>query len=202
MARRFAGGTLVIATHNKGKLVEMEDLLRPFGITAVSAGQLNLPEPEETGTTFEANAELKARAAVEASGLPALADDSGIVIAGLGGAPGIYSARWAVNKEFGPAMDRVERELGDNRDRSAYFVAVLALAWPDGYMETFRGEIHGSVIFPGRGTRGFGYDPIFLPAGETQTFGELDSEARMRVSHRTIAFRQLAAACFGDATPA
>ncbi len=196
MARRFAGGTLVIATHNKGKLVEMEDLLRPFGITAVSAGQLNLPEPEETGTTFEANAELKARAAVEASGLPALADDSGIVIAGIGGQPGIYSARWAVNKEFGPAMDRVERELGNNPDRSAYFVAVLALAWPDGHMETFRGEIHGRVIFPGRGMRGFGYDPIFLPAGETQTFGELDSETRMRVSHRTIAFRQLAAACF------
>jgi XTP/dITP diphosphohydrolase len=196
MARRFAGGTLVIATHNKGKLVEMEDLLRPFGIKAVSAGSLDLPEPEETGTTFEANAELKARAAVEASGLPSLADDSGLVVAGLDGAPGIYSARWAVDKDFGPAMTRVERELGHNPDRSAYFVAVLALAWPDGHMETFRGEVHGSVIFPGRGTRGFGYDPIFLPAGETQSFGELDSEARMRVSHRTIAFRQLAAACF------
>jgi XTP/dITP diphosphohydrolase len=195
MARRLTGGKLVIATHNAGKLLEMADLLRSFAIAAVSAGALGLAEPEETGTTFEANAALKARAATAASGLPALADDSGLVVAGLGGAPGIYSARWAVNKDFAPAMTRVERELGDNPDRRAYFVAVLALAWPDGHLESFRGEVHGSVVFPPRGTRGFGYDPIFLPAGAAETFGELDGVARMRISHRTIAFRQLAAAC-------
>jgi len=195
MARRLEPGKLVIATHNAGKLVEMADLLRPYAIDAVSAGALGLPEPEETGTTFEANAELKARAATAASGLPALADDSGLVVAGLGGAPGIYSARWSVNKDFGPAMARVERELGDNPDRRAYFVAVLALAWPDGHLEHFRGEMHGSVVFPPRGTLGFGYDPIFLPAGANQTFGELDSVTRMSVSHRTVAFRQLAAVC-------
>lgn len=202
MARRLvAGGKLLIATHNNGKLVEMADLLRPYGLEAVSAGALGLDEPEETGSTFEENAALKARAATEASGLPALADDSGLVVAGLGGAPGIYSARWAVNKDFAPAMARVERELGDNPDRRAYFVAVLALAWPDGQLESFRGEVHGSVVFPPRGTRGFGYDPIFLPAGATETFGELDSEARMRVSHRTVAFRQLAAACLPAPVP-
>lgn len=202
MARRLvAGGRLVIATHNNGKLVEMADLLRPYRLEAVSAGALGLAEPEETGSTFEENAALKARAATEASGLPALADDSGLVVAGLGGAPGIYSARWAVNKDFAPAMARVERELGDNPERRAYFVAVLALAWPDGHLESFRGEVHGSVVFPPRGTRGFGYDPIFLPAGATETFGELDSEARMRVSHRTVAFRQLAAACLPAPVP-
>jgi XTP/dITP diphosphohydrolase len=201
MARRLSSGKLVLATHNSGKLVEMADLLRPYAIEAVSAGSLYLAEPEETGSTFEDNAALKARAATEASGLPALADDSGLVVAGLGGAPGIYSARWAVNKDFAPAMARVERELGDNPDRRAYFVAVLALAWPDGHLESFRGEVHGTVVFPPRGTRGFGYDPIFLPAGASQTFGELDSDARMRVSHRTVAFRQLAAACLPAPAP-
>jgi XTP/dITP diphosphohydrolase len=200
MARRLSG-KLVIATHNNGKLIEMADLLRPYAIEAVSAGALGLAEPEETGTTFEANAALKARAATAASGLPALADDSGLVVLGLGGAPGIYSARWSVNKDFAPAMARVERKLGDNPDRRAYFVAVLALAWPDGHLESFRGEVHGSVVFPPRGTRGFGYDPIFLPAGATQTFGELDGEARMRGSHRTVAFRQLAAACLPASAP-
>lgn len=196
MARRLsAGGKLVIATHNNGKLVEMADLLRPYGLEAVSAGALGLPEPQETGTTFEENAAIKAHAAAHASGLPALADDSGLVVAGLGGAPGIYSARWAVNKDFAPAMARVERELGANPDRRAYFVAVLALAWPDGHLESFRGEVHGSVTFPPRGRLGFGYDPIFLPEGMNETFGELDGERRMRISHRTVAFRQLAEAC-------
>jgi XTP/dITP diphosphohydrolase len=196
MARRLlAGSKLVIATHNNGKLVEMADLLRPYGLEAVSASALGLPEPDETGLSFEENAAIKAHAAAAASKLPALADDSGLVVAGLGGAPGIYSARWAVMKDFAPAMARVERELGNNPDRHAYFVAVLALAWPDGQLETFRGEVHGSVTFPPRGTLGFGYDPIFLPQGMSETFGELDGERRMRVSHRTVAFRQLAAAC-------
>lgn len=197
MARRFAGGTLVIATHNQGKLAEMQGLLRPYAIEAVSAGALGLPEPDETGASFEENAALKALAAAKASGRPALADDSGLVVAALNGEPGIYSARWAdEHKDFGPAMARVERELQGKSDRRAYFVAVLALAWPDEHRESFRGEVHGSVIFPPRGTRGFGYDPIFLPEGETRTFGELGPEARMRVSHRTVAFRKLAAACF------
>ena len=187
----------MIATHNRGKLAEMQDLLRPYDIAAVSAGDLNLPEPEETGAIFEENAQLKARAAARASGLPALADDSGLVVPALDGAPGIYSARWAgAGKDFMPAMQRVERELHGKTDRRAYFVAVLSLAWPDGYSENFRGEVHGSVVFPPRGTRGFGYDPIFLPEGKTQTFGELDPAARMALSHRTVAFRQLAAACF------
>jgi len=141
--------------------------------------------------------ELKARTAAIASGLPALADDSGLVVPALGGAPGIYSARWAdAAKNFAPAMARVERELSGKSDRRAYFVAVLSLAWPDGHVESFRGEVHGSVVFPPRGTRGFGYDPIFLPEGKTQTFGELDPATRMAVSHRTVAFRKLAAACF------
>jgi XTP/dITP diphosphohydrolase len=196
MARRLvAGSRLVIATHNNGKLVEMADLLRPYGLEAISAGARGLPEPAETGNTFEENAAIKAHAAANASGLPALADDSGLVVSGLGGAPGIYSARWAVNKDFAPAMARVERELANNPDRRAYFVAVLALAWPDGHLENFRGEVHGSVTFPPRGTLGFGYDPIFLPEGMTETFGVLDSARRMRISHRTVAFRQLAEAC-------
>jgi XTP/dITP diphosphohydrolase len=196
MARRLvAGGKLVIATHNNDKLVEMADLLRPYGLEAVSAGALGLPEPEENGSTFEENAAIKAHAASSASALPALADDSGLAVAGLSGAPGIYSARWAVDKDFAPAMARVERELGANPDRRAHFVAVLALAWPDGHRESFRGEVHGSVTFPPRGRLGFGYDPIFLPDGMSETFGELDSERRMRISHRTVAFRQLAEAC-------
>ncbi len=200
MARRFAGGRLVIATHNRGKLAEMEALLSPYGVDAVSAGALNLPEPEETGASFEENAELKARAATAASGLPALADDSGLVVPALNGAPGIYSARWAGEaKDFAPAMARVERELDGKADRRAYFVAVLALSWPDGHLETFRGEAHGSVVFPPRGTRGFGYDPIFLPEGQRETFGELDPAVRQRVSHRTMAFRALVAACLGGA---
>jgi XTP/dITP diphosphohydrolase len=197
MARRFAGGTLVIATHNRGKLAEMETLLRPYDVAAISAGSLGLPEPEETGASFEANAELKARAAAESSRHPALADDSGLVVPALDGAPGIYSARWAgETKDFGAAMVRVERELQGKSDRRAYFVAVLVLAWPDGHIEVARGEVHGSVVFPPRGTRGFGYDPIFLPEGQKETFGELDPLIRERVSHRSVAFRQIAAACF------
>lgn len=201
MARRFAGGTLVIATHNRGKLAEMETLLRPYDVAAISAGSLGLPEPEETGASFEANAELKARAAAEASRHPALADDSGLVVPALSGAPGIYSARWAgETKDFGAAMARVERELQGKSDRRAYFVAVLVLAWPDGHIEIARGEVHGSVVFPPRGTRGFGYDPIFLPEGQKETFGELDPLIRERVSHRSMAFRQIAAACFTSPT--
>jgi XTP/dITP diphosphohydrolase len=199
MARRLAGGRLVIATHNAGKLLEIGDLLKPFGIHVVGAGALGLPEPEETGTSFEANAELKARAAT-ASGLPALADDSGLEVAALDGAPGIYSARWAgPRRDFGHAMALVEERLAGERDRRARFIAVLTLAWPDGHVETFRGQVAGHLVFPPRGTRGFGYDPIFLPEGGDLTFGEMDPDAKHRISHRAMAFAKLAAACLPPA---
>jgi XTP/dITP diphosphohydrolase len=196
MPRRFSGGRLVIASHNHGKVQEIAALLEPFAVGTVSAGSLGLPEPEETGDSFEANAGLKAHAAAAASGLPALADDSGLVVPALGGAPGIYSARWAgSNKDFAAAMARVERELG-NRDRSALFVAVLALTWPDGHLEAFRGEVRGRLVWPPRGERGFGYDPMFVPNGGSLTFGEMDPVDKHKISHRARAFAKLAAACF------
>ena len=196
MARRFAGRRLVIATHNQGKLAEMAALLAPYGVEAVSAGALGLPEPEETGASFEANAALKARAAAAASGLPALADDSGLVVPALDGAPGIHSARWAgPERDFARAMALVEERLAGSRDRRAAFVAVLALAWPDGQVELFRGEVQGTLVFPPRGGRGFGYDPIFVPEGGRESFGEMDPAAKHAISHRAVAFRKLAAAC-------
>ncbi len=171
-------------------------MLAPFAIGAVSAGTLGLPEPEETGDSFEANAALKAAAAASASRLPALADDSGLVVPALGGDPGIFSARWAgPAKDFRPAMARVHRELGD-RDRSAVFVAVLALAWPDGDSELFRGEAAGHLVWPPRGEHGFGYDPIFVPDGRTLTFGEMEPAEKHQVSHRARAFAKLVAGCF------
>lgn len=199
MPRRFTGDRLVIASHNQGKVDEISGLLEPFAIAAVSAASLDIPEPEETGDSFEANAALKARAAAEASGLPALADDSGLVVPALGGAPGIYSSRWAGGaKDFRSAMERVHRELGD-RDRSARFVAVLALAWPDGGAELFRGEAAGTLLWPPRGERGFGYDPIFVPNGGIETFGEMEPAAKHKISHRARAFAKLAAACLQPA---
>jgi len=196
-ARRFREPRLVIATHNGGKLAEIDDLLRPFRIEIVGAGTLGLPEPEETGDSFEANATLKGHAAAEASGLPALADDSGLVIPALGGEPGIYSARWAgPRRDFSLAMRTVEDRLRGKVDRRAYFVAALALAWPDGHAEVFRGEAHGVLIWPPRGDKGFGYDPMFQPDGDTRTFGEIDPTEKHRISHRADAFRKLVAACF------
>lgn len=189
------GDRLVLATHNPGKVNEIAALLAPYGLATVGAGGLGLPEPDETGDTFEANAELKAQAAAEGSGLAALADDSGLVVPALGGAPGIYSARWAgPTKDFRVAITRVERELGQ-QDRHAHFVAVLALAWPDGGTATFRGEVHGHLTFPPRGTRGFGYDPIFVPEGYEETFGEMDPELKHRISHRARAFEKLVSGC-------
>ena len=196
MSRRFAGGRLVIASHNPGKVVEMTALLAPYRIQTVSAVELGLAEPEETGSTFEANAALKAHTATQTAGLPALADDSGLVVPALDGAPGIYSARWAgPNKNFAAAMARVQRELGD-KDRSATFVSVLALAWPDGEEALFRGEVHGQLSWPPRGDKGFGYDPIFTPEDGELTFGELDAAAKDAVSHRARAFAKLKAALF------
>lgn len=195
--RSFTGDRLVIATHNAGKLREIAALLAPFGVTVLSAAQLGLPELEETGATFEANAALKAHAAAGAANLPALADDSGLIVPALGGDPGIYSARWAgPGKDFAVAMRRVEDALVGRSDRRAHFVAALALAWPDGHCESFRGEVHGTLVWPPRGALGFGYDPIFLPGGRDLTFGEMDQGKKHRISHRAAAFRQLVAACF------
>ena len=196
MPRSFLYDRLVIASHNPGKVDEIAALVAPFDTAIVAAASLGIPEPEETGNTFEANAALKARAAVEAAGLPALADDSGLVVPALGGAPGIYSARWAgPAKNFRVAMERVNRELGDG-DRSASFVAVLALAWPDGHVEVFRGEVSGTLTWPPRGDRGFGYDPMFIPVGGALTFGELDPAEKHRISHRARAFAKLVEGCF------
>jgi XTP/dITP diphosphohydrolase len=198
-ARRFAGGDLVLATHNQGKLAEIAALLEPLGAKLISAGAVGLPEPEETGTTFIANAELKAKAAATASGKPALADDSGLAVRGLGGAPGIYSARWAgETKDFAAAMARVERELkaaGTSEDAAA-FICALSLAWPDGDCVSVEGRIDGRLVFPPRGSKGFGYDPIFVPDGYPLSFGELDQAVKHRISHRAQAFRLLAEACF------
>jgi XTP/dITP diphosphohydrolase len=191
MHQPFTSDRLVIASHNPGKIEEIAALLAPFAVETIAARSLGIPEPEETGDSFEANAALKARAAAEASGLLALADDSGLVVPALGGAPGIYSARWAgPAKDFRVAMERVHRELGD-KDRSARFVAVLALAWPGRNTELFRGEIEGSLTWPPRGDRGFGYDPMFIPLGGNLTFGEIDPEEKHRISHRARAFAKL-----------
>ena len=197
MARRFSAGRLVIASHNPGKVQEIGDLLAAFPVDIVSAGSLGLAEPEETGLTFRANAELKARAAALSSGEPALADDSGLADDALNGAPGIYSARWAgPKKDFMAAMRRVEDELTGKADRSAHFVCALALCWPDGHCEIFEGTVAGTLAWPPRGAAGFGYDPMFLPAGGMATFGEMDPAAKHAISHRADAFRQLVAACF------
>ena len=194
--RRFAGDRLVIATHNPGKLREIAELLGSWVPVIQSAGELGLPEPEETGDTFVANAELKARAAA-AAGHIALADDSGLAVSALGGDPGIYSARWAgPGKDFAAAMRRVEDGLAGKADRSAHFVCALSLAWPDGHVETVEGRCDGTLVWPPRGDRGFGYDPIFVPNGFDITFGEMDPAAKHAMSHRADAFRQLVERCF------
>jgi XTP/dITP diphosphohydrolase len=206
-AHRRLAGPLVAATHNAGKLREFRDLLDPYRIEVRSAGNLSLPEPEETGDTFEANARLKALAAARAAGLPALADDSGLCVEALGGAPGIYSARWAGgSKDFSTAMARVERELlsvNAPRPWRAHFISALALAWPDDHVEYFEGRVDGRLVLPPRGTNGFGYDPIFLPDGHSRGFGEMTAEEKhgvpadgsLALSHRARAFQLLARAC-------
>jgi XTP/dITP diphosphohydrolase len=191
---------LVIASHNPGKLREIDDLLRPFGIETVGAAALGLAEPEETGTTFVENAALKAHAAARVARLPALSDDSGLAVAALDGAPGIYSARWAgPNKDFSLAMQKVEEALKGKSDRRAAFVAALALAWPDGACEVFEGRVDGTLVWPPRGAKGFGYDPIFVPDGHTITFGEMDPAKKHTMSHRARAFAKLIAAWGGEA---
>ena len=193
---------LVIATHNAGKLREIQDLLAPLGIACVGAAELGLPEPEEIGNTFVDNAELKAREAADLSGLPALADDSGLSVDALHGLPGIFSARWAEddegNRDFGRAMERVWQEVeaaGPDVGRDALFTCALALAWPDnGEAESFEGKVYGTLVWPPRGDRGFGYDPIFVPNGHDRTFGEFDPAEKHAISHRAEAFRKLVAA--------
>lgn len=200
-------GKLVIATHNAGKLKEISALLAPFGVECVSAGELGLPEPAETGTTFVENALIKARAAAEGSGLPALADDSGLCVTALDGRPGVYTADWAERQWFeGPkgrdwymAMGKVEgllAEQGANVDRSCWFACVLALAWPGGQSEVYEGRANGTLTWPPRGTLGFGYDPVFVPSGATRTFAEIDPAEKHRISHRADAFAKLVAGQF------
>jgi len=193
---------LVIATHNPGKLREIQELLAPLGIDCVGAAELGLPEPEEIGNTFIDNADLKAREAADLSGLPALADDSGLAVDALHGLPGIFSARWAEdadgNRDFSRAMERVWREVeaaGPEAGRDAHFACALSLAWPDdGQVKSFEGRVDGTLTWPPRGQQGFGYDPMFLPAGYDQTFGEIDPEIKHRISHRANAFRRLVSA--------
>jgi XTP/dITP diphosphohydrolase len=203
-------GRLVIATHNPGKLTEMRDLLQPYGIDAVSAGELGLGEPEETGTSFRANARIKAKAAAATSGLPAFADDSGLTVDALGGEPGIYSARWAgADKDFQHAMQTVEHKLRErgattSERRGAHFVSALCVAWTDGHVEEFEASVDGTLVFPPRGEKGFGYDPMFLPDGFERTFGEMSSIEKhglpplgKGLSHRARAFVKLAERCLG-----
>lgn len=192
---------LVIATHNPGKLREIRALLLPLGIECVGAEELDLPEPEETGVTFVDNAELKARQAADLSGLPALADDSGLAVDALQGSPGIYSARWAEDgdgaRDFGRAMDKVWRAVeatGPDAGHDAHFVCVLSLAWPDGAVDSFEGRCDGRLVWPPRGDRGFGYDPMFIKRGMRETFGEIDPDEKHRISHRADAFAKLVAA--------
>ena len=198
MARRFTEPLLVIASHNAGKVREIGELLAPHGAKVVSAGELGLAEPEETGASFVANAELKARAAAMSAHLPALADDSGLAVDALGGDPGIFSARWAgPTKDFTQAMSLVHRKMGGSAERGGRFICALALAWPDGHCETFEGVVEGEMVWPPRGENGFGYDPIFQPRGYSITFGEMSPEAKHAISHRADAFRKLVGACFG-----
>jgi len=207
-SHRLVAGRLVIATHNAGKLAEMRHLLAPYGIDAISAGELRLKEPDETGMTFRDNARIKAEAAAKASGLAAFADDSGLVVDALDGAPGIHSARWAgPERDFRRAMTTIEEKLGErgadtSERRKAHFVSALCLAWPDGHVEEFEARIDGTLVWPPRGDQGFGYDPMFLPDGYDRTFGEMDSEEKhglpprgKGLSHRARAFLKLAEAC-------
>lgn len=203
MTRKFTGDRLLIATHNKGKLEEMEHLLAPFGVAVVGAGELDLPEPEETETTFVGNARIKAHAAAKATGLPALSDDSGITIDALDGAPGVHTADWAETgsgRDFLMAMTRAHEELEARNaahPRTAQFRCTLVLAWPDRHDEVFEGVAPGHLVWPIRGVDGFGYDPMFVPDGYEQTFGEMDRWEKNKISHRADAVAKFVQGCFG-----
>lgn len=203
MTRRFAGDKLVIASHNAGKIREIAALLAPFGVEVISAGDLGLEEPEETEDTFAGNARIKAHFAAQHSGLPALSDDSGIMVDALDGEPGVYTADWAETpngRDFAQAMTKVWTELEERKapePRTARFNATLCLAWPDGHDEIFEGQVEGRVVWPMRGENGFGFDPMFRPDGKTQTFGEMDPAEKHAMSHRAVAFAKLVEGCFG-----
>ncbi len=200
MRRLSPGARLVLATHNPGKVRELAEMLRPHGVEVLSAGTLGLPEPVEDAPDFVGNAQLKALAAARGSGLPSLADDSGFSAAALGGAPGVLSARWAgPSKDFDAAMARVHREMAGD-DRRAWFTCALSLAWPDGATATFLGRVEGTVAWPPRGGQGFGYDPIFVPRGRSETYGEMDPAQKHATSHRARAMAQLRLSCFEPAT--
>jgi len=197
--RRFTGRALVVASHNDGKVREIRGLLAPYQIDVTSAGALDLPEPAETGATFAENARLKALSAAVLSGLPALADDSGLCVPALDGAPGIHSARWAgVDKNFTAAMEKLHGAVKaqGTPETKAFFWCALCLGWPDGHGEIFEGQVHGVLVWPPRGGLGFGYDPVFLPDGECETFGEMDPARKHAMSHRARAFERLVNACF------
>ncbi len=199
MTGRLGSGPLVIASHNPGKVREIAVLLAPHDVQVISAGELGLSEPEETEATFAGNAAIKAHAAARGAARPALADDSGLAVAALGGRPGVHSARWAgPGKDFHGAMERVNRELGPTADRRAAFVCALCLAWPGGAQETFEGRVEGALAWPPRGGRGFGYDPMFVPEGFEVTFGEMDPARKHAISHRARAFQKLVGAVFGE----
>jgi XTP/dITP diphosphohydrolase len=207
VTRRLQKGMrLIVATHNAGKVREINDLIAPFGLDAVSAGELGLPEPDETGTMFASNARLKARAAADAAGLPALSDDSGLCVDALDGAPGIFSARWGgAKKDFNAAMARVERELqlrGATApgQRRGHFVSALCLSWPNGEDQIFEGRVFGTLVWPPRGNQGFGYDPMFLPDNGSDTFGEMEANAKHAISHRAHAFDKFVKACLDPST--
>lgn len=195
--RKFSGDQLIIATHNKGKVQEIAALLGDYVREFPSAGDLSLPEPEETGTTFLENAKIKALAAAQATGMPVLADDSGLCVSGLNGKPGVYTADW-LGPQRNPlvGMQRVHDELGDNPDRSAYFVSVLVLAWPDGHTEHVEGRVNGTLVWPVRGSGGHGYDPMFMPEGRDRTFAEMTLDEKGQISHRGRAFAALIEKCF------
>ena len=193
------GSKIVLASHNKGKLAEMADLLRPYRIEVVSAGELGLPEPDETAPDFQGNARIKALAAAAAAGLPAFSDDSGFCVAALNGEPGVLSARWGgPEKDFSKAMALVHERMGAAADKRAWFVAALCLGWPDGHTETFVGRVDGTAVWPPRGGKGFGYDPMFVPEGGAMTFGEMEADAKHAVSHRARAFALMMASCFDE----
>ena len=200
--RNFSGDTLVIASHNAGKLREMSALLEPFGVNAVSVSDFNLPEPKETEDNFAGNARIKAHFAAQETGLPALSDDSGIMVDALGGAPGVYTADWAETpngRDFPMAMTKVWTKLNEvqaSEPRIAHFCSTLCLAWPDGHDELFEGKISGRIVWPMRGDLGFGFDPVFIPNGETETFGEMDPDKKHRISHRARSFDKFVAGCF------
>lgn len=195
--RQFIDQRIIIASHNAGKVREIGEMLTPFGVAVSSAGELNLPEPEETGETFVENAIIKARATAGAADCPALADDSGLCVDVLGGAPGIYSARWAgPEKDFGFAMQKLLEATADFETCTAHFVCALSLCWPDGHVETFEGSVRGQLSWPARGDQGFGYDPIFVPNGHMETFAEMDPAQKHAMSHRADAFNQMVTACF------